>query len=401
MNKKMILWFVVLLSTFQAYAQTPKYVFLFIGDGMGLAQVSAAEAYLSAKDKLIGHKYLSFSHFPVVGLCTTFSANDYVTCSSAAATALATGFKTNNGMVNISPAGDTLWPVTYKLHDAGYKIGIATTVSIDHATPAGFYAASDKRNDYYGIAKTLPLGRFNFFAGGGFIDPKGKKGDQPDVHEYVTKAGYTILRNPLEVLAGQDKIVLFQAENKGSALPTAIRREPGDLTLSQITEAAIRVLDNDKGFFVMIEGGQIDWTCHANDGAAAVLETIDFAEAVQVAVDFYNKYPNETLIVVTADHETGGLGLNMQKGTNLLLVDEKIDCSPLDVQTYMSADEKKKKEKEILAQHNKQIGFSWTTDDHTGIAVPVYAIGAGSELFGGRMDNTDISKRICKAMGVE
>ncbi|MCL2133258.1 MAG: alkaline phosphatase, partial [Bacteroidales bacterium] len=173
------------------------------------------------------------------------------------------------------------------------------------------------------------------------------------------------------------------------------------LTLTQITEAAIRVLENDKGFFVMIEGGQIDWACHNNDGAAAVLETIDFAEAVQVAVDFYNKYPNETLIIVTADHETGGMGLNIAKGANLLLVDEKIDRSSVDTQTYMSADEKKKEEKEALSLHNKHIGFGWTTTDHTGTAVPIYAIGAGSELFGGKMDNTDIPKRICKAMGVE
>ena len=400
MNKKVILWLVALFVTFQAYAQTPKYVFLFIGDGMGLTQVSAAEAYLSAKDNVIANKYLSFSRFPIIGLCTTFSANDFVTCSSAAATALACGFKTNNGMLNISPAGDTLRPITYKLRDIGYKIGVATTVGINHATPAAFYAASDKRNDYYGIATQLPSSRFNFFAGGDFIDPKGKKNDKPDVREYITAAGYTIIRNYQEATAEKDKVVLFQTETKGNALPTAIRREQNDLTLAQITEAAIKVLDNDKGFFVMIEGGQIDWTCHSNDGAAAVYETIDFADAVQVAVEFYKKRPDETLIIVTADHETGGMGLKMGKDANLLLVDEKIDRSPVDSKTYMSADEKKKEEKDALALHNQRIGFGWTTDDHTGVAVPVYAIGAGSELFGGKMDNTEIPNRICKAMKI-
>ncbi|MCL2133211.1 MAG: alkaline phosphatase, partial [Bacteroidales bacterium] len=241
MNKKIILWLVVLFTALQAYAQTPKYVFLFIGDGMGLAQVSAAEAYLSAKDKVIGNKYLSFSRFPIIGLCTTFSADSFTTCSSAAATALACGSKTNNGMVNITPSGDTLWPISYKLRDAGYKIGIATTVSIDHATPAAFYAASSKRSDYYDIGRQLPLGRFNFFAGGGFLSPKGKKGDQPDLHELVSEAGYTIVRRPQEISNGKDKVVLFQSENKGSNLPFAIRREQDDLTLTQITEAAIRV----------------------------------------------------------------------------------------------------------------------------------------------------------------
>ena len=364
MNKKIILCLIVLLGTLQVSAQKPKYVFLFIGDGMGLAQVSAAEASLSAKDNVISNKLLSFSYFPVIGLCTTFSADSYVTCSSAAATALACGFKTNNGMVNISPSGDTLKPITYKLRDAGYKIGVATTVGINHATPAGFYAASGKRSDYYSIAEQLPLSGFNFFAGGGFIHPKGKKNDRADIHEYITKTGYAIVRNPQNATAGKDKIILFQAENKGDALPTAIKREPNDLTLPQITAAAIRVLENEKGFFVMIEGGQIDWTCHANEGAAAVYETIDFADAVQVAVDFYKKYPKETLIIVTADHETGGMSLNDDKNADL------------------------------------PFSFGWTTKDHTGLAVPVYALGAGSELFGGKMDNTDIPKRICQAMEI-
>ena len=399
MNKKTLLLLVVLLTTLRISAQQPKYVFLFIGDGMGLAQVAAAEAYLSAKDNVIGNKYISFSYFPVIGLSTTFSANSFVTCSSAAATALACGFKTNNGMLNISPSGDTLRPITYKLRDAGYKIGIATTVSIDHATPAGFYAASTKRNDYYSIAQQLPLSRFNFFAGGGFLEPKGKKGGQTDVREALTKAGYTIVRNPQDATAGKDKLVLFQAEDRGTAVPDAIRRQPDDLTLPQITEAAIRLLDNETGFFVMIEGGKIDWSCHANDGAAAVYETLDFANAVQVAVEFYKKHPQETLIIVTADHETGGMGLNLDQKDGLLLIDQKNDSKQVDANTYM--DTREKEEKETLARQNKQIGFGWTTDDHTGVAVPVYAIGAGSEMFGGKMDNTDIPKRICKAMGVE
>ncbi|MDR0295233.1 MAG: alkaline phosphatase [Prevotellaceae bacterium] len=363
MNKKLILYLVILLATLQVYAQQPKYVFLFIGDGMGLTQVSAAEAFLSDRDNIIGNKYLSFSYFPVIGLCTTFSADAYVTCSSAAATALASGFKINNGMVNISPSGDTLRPITYKLRDAGYKIGVATTVGINHATPAGFYAASGKRSDYYSIAEQLPHSGFNFFAGGGFISPKGKKEDRADIHEYITNAGYTIVRNWQDATVGKDKIILFQAEDKGDALPTAIQRKPDDLTLPQITEAAIRVLENEQGFFVMLEGGQIDWTCHSNEGVTAVHETIDFAAAVQVAVEFYKKYPKETLIIVTADHETGGMSIN-----------DEDDDLPFD--------------------------FGWTTKGHTGVAVPIYAIGVRSELFGGKMDNTDIPKRICKAMGI-
>ncbi len=398
--KKITLLLVITLWSLSLFAQSPKYVFYFIGDGMGLAQVSAAEAYLAAKDNVIGSKNVSFTNFPVFGLVTTFSANNYVTCSSAAGTALSTGFKTNNGMLGVTPDTLKLTSITYKIQAAGYKVGVASSVGIDHATPAAFYASSSKRSNYYDIAAQLPATNFNFFGSGGFIEPKGKKGDQPDITEAAVKAGYTIVRNPKEVVAGKDKTILFQAINKGAELPYAIDREPGDLTLPLITEAAIKVLDNKKGFFVMIEGGKIDWAGHANNAAMNVYETLDFSDAVQLAVEFYKQHPNETLIVVTADHETGGMALNIDKKANLLLIDEKIAHEKVSTKTYMDADAQKKEEKEALTQHNKKIGLAFTTDDHTGIAVPVYAIGVGSELFNGKMDNTDIPKKICKAMGV-
>ncbi len=399
--KKTLLSIIIILCGYGLSAQTPKYVFLFIGDGMGLAQVSAAEAYLAAKDNVVGNKYVSFSKFPVIGLTTTFSASSYVTCSSAAGTALSTGFKTNNGMLGVNPAGEKLTAITYKIQAAGYKIGVASSVGIDHATPAAFYASSLKRSSYYDIAGQLPGTKFNFFGSGGFIEPKGKKGDRPDLQQAAIKAGYTIVRQPSDIKAGQDKVILFQAEEKGAELPYAIDRKAEDLSLPQITDAAIKVLNNEKGFFVMIEGGKIDWAGHANDAATNILETIDFSNAVQVAIAFYNQHPNETLIVVTADHETGGMGLNIDKEANLLDVDKKAEHKAVDTKTYMDKAARQEAERAAMAKQSKEIGISWTTNDHTGIAVPVYAIGAGSELFNGKMDNTDIPKKICQAMQVK
>ena len=396
-------WLIIPLSSCQRHdvSPKPKYVFLFIGDGMGLAQVAATEAYLSAKEGVVGSKNLPFSNFPVVGLATTFSANKYVTCSSAAGTALSTGSKTNNNMLGITSTGDTLTSITYKLKNAGYKIGIATTVGVDHATPAAFYASAGKRSDYYNIALQLPATNFDFFAGGDFIAPTGKKNDRPDIHRVITDAGYTIVRDHAAVAGVTEKVVLLQAEGKGAEIPYAIDRTGDDLTLPQITAAAIKFLDNEKGFFAMIEGGKIDWACHSNEGATSIYETLDFAGAVQCALDFYNRRPDETLIVVTADHETGGLALNLESGIDgLLLIDEKTSTQQVDVNSYMDKDAIKKERQNRIAEQNKKTGLAWTSYDHTGIPVPVYAIGAGSELFGGKYDNTDIPKRICQAMGV-
>jgi alkaline phosphatase len=363
--------------------------------------VAAAEAYLSAKEGVIGSKNLPFSNFPVIGLATTFSANRYVTWSSAAGTALSTGYKTNNNMLGLAPDSTKLTSITYKIKNAGYKIGIATTVGVDHATPAAFYASSGNRSSYYDIALQLPATNFDFFAGGDFIEPTGKKNDQPDVRQIITDAGYTIIRDHKEVAGVKEKVILLQPENKGSELPYAIERTDEDLTLPQITTAAIEFLDNEKGFFVMIEGGKIDWACHSNYGATTVYETIDFADAVQCAVDFYNRHPDETLILVTADHETGGLALTLEHDVDgLLLVDEKTKPHEVNTDTYMDKNALREERKKRIDEQNKKIGLGWATHGHSGIPVPVYAIGAGSERFSGKFDNTEIPKRICQAMGV-
>lgn len=375
--------------------QPPKFVFYFIGDGMGLAQISMAEAYLATQKSKISNEPLSFTKFPVMGMATTYSANSYITCSSAAGTALSTGYKTNNGMLGVDPQGNKLESISYKIHNKGIPVGILSNVTIDHATPGAFYANSTSRNNYYEIATQIPATGFEFFGGGGFIQPTGPDKDQKDIYEILKEGGYTVTRGLKEFVAnkGKGKIAFFQAEGKEGDLPYAIDREANDMALAHVVAAAIGHLYGTKGFFIMAEGGKIDWAGHGNDAKTNILEVLDFAAAIQVAFNFYEKYPNETLIVVTADHETGGMALGRGKGYVL-------DLKQLDDQNSSMAvcsDESKESYQEM----NNKANVGWTTTSHSGIAVPVFAIGQGSRSFSGRMDNTDIPKKILKIMGIE
>ena len=381
-------------------APQAKYVFYFIGDGMGLAQVSLTEAWLADKDGRIGSEPLSFSQFPVLGTATTYSASNIITCSSAAGTALATGEKTTNNMLGMSPDTLPLQAITYKIKEAGFKVGVTSTVTLDHATPAAFYANAPSRSNYYDIALQLPQTGFDFFGGGGFIQPEGKDKDQPSVIPLIEEAGYTIAygMEDFETLRQAEKMILLQEKDRNylEAVPFAIDRDEGDMTQADILQAAIAFLDNDKGFFLMSEGGRIDWACHANDGLTTILETIDFDLAVQIAVAFAEKHPEETLIVVTADHETGGLSLGWEKRYTMHFDQLEEQTASKD---KLLADGKKK-EVEHIEEMNRRARIGWTTSSHTGIPVPVYAMGVRSELFAGRIDNTDIPKKICEAMGV-
>ena len=379
-----------------------KYVFYFIGDGMGFSHIALAEAYNAAKDGKIGSEPLCFTQFPVMGMATSYSASNMITCSSAAGTALSTGFKTNNGMLGVAPDTTELESIAYKIHDAGYKVGIMTSVTIDHATPGAFYANSAARSDYYAIAAQLPESGFEFFGGGGFQGLKKEDGRKP-IYEIVAENGYEVAFGKEEYEAKKEsaeKIIYFQHKDRAAeVLPYALLRGEDDLSLADVVAEAIEFLDNDKGFFIMAEGGQIDWAAHANDITNTIHETIDFDEAIQVAYEFYLKHPDETLIVVTADHETGGVTLGRTKGYtfDLSLVPEKALSAKTDseknVENYM--------QQYPADSLSKAAKIGWTTSSHTGGAIPVFAIGAGSSRFAGRADNTDIPKRIISAMGIE
>lgn len=391
-----LLALIPILST--AQEQKAKYVFYFIGDGMGFNHVSLAEYWLGYTQGVFDSRPLSFSQFPVLGWAVTHLESNLITDSAAAGTALSTGTKTKNGMLGTAPDSSALESIAYKIHDAGYKVGISSTVGINHATPGAFYGHSASRSDYYSIASEIPSTGFEFFAGGGAIESNGEDGDETSVYEAIEDSGYVIAEGMDDFADKKDeagKMMLLQKNGRlKTELPYAIDMKDTDMTQADLVSASIDFLyDEDcPGFFIMSEGGKIDWASHGNDTKAVILETLSLSDAVAEAVEFYNAHPDETLIIVTADHETGGLTLSWEKGYDLLFDKlEEIHCSK-----DMVSEEEREHMNEI--SHEAHIG--WTTGDHSGANVPVFAIGAGSTLFSGRMDNTEIPKKICEAMGI-
>ncbi|MDR1352195.1 MAG: alkaline phosphatase [Treponema sp.] len=303
-------------NTQTAAAGQAKYVFVFIGDGMAMPQISAAEVFATARSsKDINVTRLGFTQFPVSGLTTTYDAGTFITDSASAGTALATGNKTLSGVINMDPGKTKAFKtIAEYAREAGMKIGVISTVTLNHATPASFYAKVPSRSDYYDIAVQLAGSGFDYFAGGALNQPKGKNGDQPDAVELAKARGYTYVNsreafNALRPGAGKVLAINAVLQDDG-AMPYEIDRGPGDLSLADYTRKGIELLsDNPKGFFMMIEGGKVDWACHANDAGASIHDVLAFDEAVRAALGFAQAHPGETLIVITGDHETGGMTL--------------------------------------------------------------------------------------------
>ncbi len=391
-----LLALIPILST--AQEQKAKYVFYFIGDGMGFNHVSLAEYWLGYTQGVFDSRPLSFSQFPVLGWAVTHSESNLITDSAAAGTALSTGTKTKNGMLGTAPDSTALKSIAYKIHDAGYRVGISSTVGINHATPGAFYGHSASRSDYYSIASEIPSTGFEFFAGGGAIESNGEDGDETSVYEAIEDSGYVIAEGMDDFADKKDeagKMMLLQENGRlKTELPYAIDMKDTDMTHADLVSASIDFLyDEDcPGFFIMSEGGKIDWASHGNDTKAVILETLSLSDAVAEAVEFYNAHPDETLIIVTADHETGGLTLSWEKGYDLLF--DKLE------EIHCSKDMVSEEEREHMNDVSHEAHIGWTTGDHSGANVPVFAIGAGSTLFSGRMDNTEIPKKICEAMGI-
>ncbi|MFA8433173.1 MAG: alkaline phosphatase [Marinifilaceae bacterium] len=339
---------VLFLGVHNIYAQTnaaekarsnyrgpyPKYIFYFIGDGFGLAQTNAAETYLAAVSDKEGIQKLEMSKLPHQGFFTTYALNRFITGSAAAGTALATGHKTTINTIGMDGAKQNPHKsVAEMARDKGWKVGVVTSVSIDHATPAAFYAHQPSRNMYYNISLDLSKSNFNYFGGGGFNHPEGDgeinekdimsnigmggsdndKNGKPNSIDIAKKRGYQYIdtkKGFKNLKAGDNKIIAVSPVlSGGKSLRYSIDQDENDISLAQFTAKGIELLDNSKGFFMMVEGGKIDWACHANDAATVIKETLDYDAAVAEALKFYNKHPKETLIVVAADHETGGMGM--------------------------------------------------------------------------------------------
>lgn len=289
----------------------PKYVFLFIGDGMAAPQRQLAEAYALKS----GYGPLAMNALPHKALTGTKSAKKTTTDSAAAATAIACGVKTFNGMLGVLPGGTNLQSVAERARESGRKVGILTTVGIWHATPAGFYAHRPSRSRVYEIGLDLIASGFDYFAGGGFggkADDKKSKAYRGDILEQARAAGYTVATKPEEWRAIKPGGKALYAERRGfTYMIDGSRTRP---TLSAMLAKGIELIDNEKGFFIMCEGGEIDHAAHANDAATVVLDVLELDRAVKIALDFQRKHPDETLILVTGDHETGGLVLGGKDG---------------------------------------------------------------------------------------
>ena len=298
-----------LCSSLVQAAESPKYVFLFIGDGMGIPQRMATDLFLETA----GKEKLLINRLPAYGVTTTRSANSLITDSSSAATAIATGVKTNDGYVGVDTEFKPLETIAEMLKKKGMKVGIVTSVSMDHATPASFYAHQASRNSYYEISLDMTKSGFDYFGGGAFQDPDGKKSKNPvgNAYDAAKENGYTVVtgKEAFAALTKEAGKVFAYNErlDRSKALPYSIDTKSEDITLAEFTQKGIELLDNPNGFFMMVEGGKIDWTCHANDAATAVYDVVAFDNAVKKAYAFYEAHPDDTLIVVTGDHETGGL----------------------------------------------------------------------------------------------
>ncbi|MDD3214493.1 MAG: alkaline phosphatase [Eubacteriales bacterium] len=304
---------------------TPKYVFMFIGDGMGNPQVTATQYYEGAVANPDATTpvpaELSFTQFANLGLMTTYDASSFCPDSASTATAMASGNKTLSGVLNYNiDKTESFKLLTEYAKEAGKKVGVITSVSLNHATPAAYYAKSESRNSYYDIGVQALTGTtLDYLAGGGFHHPDGddKAAPQENLYQVAAENGWNYVNSNDTIRAlsaDSGRVLAVNPDLQDSdAMTYEIDRQrrvaAGEdvLSLADFVSAGINVMDNDNGFFMMCEGGKIDWSCHGNDAATSIYDTIAFSDAVQVAVDFAAEHPDETLIIVTADHETGGM----------------------------------------------------------------------------------------------
>ena len=393
--KKVILSVLALLLAVSSYGEL-KYVFYMIGDGMGANQVLAAEMYQAELQGRIGRVPLTMTQFPIFGMATSYSASNGITDSAAAGTALSTGHKTNNGCLGVDKDSVPVISIAEEWHQAGWPVGIMTSVAIDHATPGAFYAHVDNRSKYYKIGTQLAATDYEFFGGAGFHKPvKAKDPSAPNLYDLCEQNGYTFAHGYADAQnkLGAEKLILVQPGDgidktkESESLPYAIDRKEGDLTLPQIVETAIAYLAPKGKFFMMIEGGKIDYAGHADDAATNIQEVLDFDKAVQLAYQFYLEHADETLIVVTADHETGGLALGT--GGKYFL-----NLKALQDQKASISNTPKKRDQKAVHKLNATARVGWTSSAHTAANVPVFAIGVGAERFTGWYENTEIVKKI-------
>jgi alkaline phosphatase len=320
-----------------------------VGDGMGVSQVSAAQ---TVKGKL------QMSRLKTMGLLTTHCSNTFITDSAAAGTALATGFKTSKGTISQTPEGEKLKTMLEYAEEAGKSTGIVVTCSVTHATPAAFMTHAENRGEQNLIAEQIVKSGVDVLFGGGkgyFIAKSEKDSKRKDEKNLIAE-----LEEQMPVVTDAKNFQALENHKQATALldnghlPVAEKRP---VSLQKMTETAIKILaKNPRGFFLMVEGSQIDWGGHQNNSQTIISETIDFDNAVGTAMDFAEKN-GKTLVIVTADHETGGYSL-----LNGSVKEHKVSAT------------------------------KFTTGGHSGVMIPVFSYGPGSTEFGGLGDNTKVGK---------
>jgi alkaline phosphatase len=339
-------------------------VILCIGDGMEFNHVALA------RHETVGpNGKLYMERLPVAGVMRTFSANSLITDSAAAVTAMACGVKTNNGMISMTPEKTAYSTILELLDKKGWRSGLVATSAITHATPAGFASHVDQRSKQTEIALQMLNNQVDVLLGGGrkFFLPKGiERGVRKDGRNLLIEAGqrdYQLIENRQQLLALKQFPVLGLFADEGM---TTFDPEP---SLAEMTRTAVKLLSKKNSgwfaqkpkFFMMVEGSQIDWAAHANDTDRVIRQTLLFDMAVREAIEFAQR-DRHTLMIVTSDHETGGL---------------------------------------VLKEKDGAIRAEWTSPSHTAADVPVYAFGPGSKRFAGVMDNTELPKRIVELTGLK
>lgn len=464
---------------------TPKYVFVFIGDGMSYPQIQSA-AYYTGKDAAgivdvvkksenpsdsPEMKALSFYQFPIAGSASTYDATSFAPDSASTATSIFTGYKTHSSSINVDITKKIKYrTIAEQLRDQKkYKIGVISTVNLNHATPAATYAHQASRKSNYPIGQELVSSNFEYFAGGALMDPQDKNKDKTSIYDLAKNAGYKVCFDQKSAAAlknGDKALVIAETLADSDSMSYDNDRKEGEWALRDYVRKGIEVLDNKTGFFMMVEGGKVDWACHANDARSSIADTLALSEAVEEAISFYNKHPKETLILVTADHETGGLtigyagtdynlffrtldsqkisyakfdsdyvsaykkngtsfeavmkdveklfGLKMpgadgsNKNGGLVLTDYELSRIKTAYEKTIKNDKNRSQmEYDIYGTYepltitithilNAKSGLGWTSNSHTGLPVPVFALGAGQEEFKGFYDNTEIYKKLAE-----
>ncbi len=443
-------------ATAFAANEAPKYIFYFIGDGMGPGAVMGADTYLRLAQ---GRPTpLLWETFPQCTLATTYSWDSPVTDSAAAGTALATGHKTRNNMLGMGPDSVAFSNIADSLLSLGYGIALVTNVAADDATPGAFYAHVASRDHAYDIDCQAAESGVSFLAGSRIRGIK-RNGKYSGIYEKFKENGWEVVRGVKNYSPESPRVLLVNdtdtlSNNSGYAIDKA----PEENLLRDYTQAAITHMTthSPERFFMMVEGGNIDWAAHDDDPATIIREVLDYEETLGLAYNFYLAHPDETLIIVTADHETGGMTVGRKSvGYNCYpkLIDgqtiskakfneyvsellkrpeavtpekmKQVLTEKLGFYTLIPIDEKRQKRldekyertfitrndyendalyhkfpefvEEAFEIFNEASGFGFTTTKHSGNPVGVYSIGPGSENFGAPMDNTRIPQQILKS----